>query len=102
MKLSIVIPAYNESQKIKRTLSRIDKFFSQKNYNMEYIFVEDGGSDNTLEILRDLSKERNDVRIIVNERNMGKGFSLKRGILAAEGDYILFCDADMSTPLSVF
>lgn len=101
-KLSIVIPAYNEAKKIRNTLARLDRFFSQRDYDMEYIFVEDGGSDGTLGILREIEKTRPDVKVLANETNMGKGFSIRNGMLAAGGDYILFMDADMSTPLTAF
>ena len=101
-KLSIVIPAYNEAKKIRNTLARLDRFFSQRDYDMEYIFVEDGGSDGTLGILREIEKTRPDVKVLANKTNMGKGLSIKKGMLAAEGDYILFMDADMATPLQAF
>lgn len=101
-KLSIVIPAYNEAKKIRNTFSRLNSFFSQKDYLMEYVFVEDGSQDETMEILKAMAKERRDIKLLVNEKNMGKGYSLKRGVLSATGDYILFMDADMSTPLTAF
>lgn len=102
MKLSIVIPAYNEARKIRATYSRLARFFGGKDYEVEYIFVEDGSTDGTLSILRDLKREDPAVRVIANERNSGKGYSIKKGMLAAEGGYILFIDADMSTPLQAF
>lgn len=101
--LSIVVPAYNEAKKISSTFSRLERFFSQKNYDMEFLFVEDGSSDATLEILKNLEKTRPGiVKVLENERNMGKGYSIKRGMLASRGDYILFMDADMATPLQTF
>lgn len=102
MKLSIVIPAYNEAKKVKNTFSRLDRFFSQKNYEMEYIFVEDGSSDDTLTILREMERANSRIKVLANEKNMGKGLSIKKGMLEAAGDYILFMDADMSTPLQAF
>ncbi len=101
-KLSIVIPVYNEEKKIKNTLSRLEKFFSQQNYEIEYLFVEDGSKDETLGILKALEKKRNDMKVFTNGKNMGKGYSIKKGMLEASGDYILFMDADMSTPLRAF
>ncbi len=102
MKLSIVIPAYNEAKRIKNTYVRIERFFSQRDYDMEYIFVEDGSSDGTADILTELEKTQPGMKVIVNENNMGKGLSIKRGVLEAAGDYILFMDADMATPLQAF
>jgi dolichyl-phosphate beta-glucosyltransferase len=101
-KLSIVIPAYNEAKKVKNTLSRLDRFFSQRNYEMEYLFVEDGSKDETLDVLKALEKDRSDVKVFTNGKNMGKGYSIKKGMLETTGDYILFMDADMSTPLRAF
>ncbi|MDD5439342.1 MAG: glycosyltransferase family 2 protein [Candidatus Omnitrophica bacterium] len=101
-RLSVVIPAYNEAKKIRTTFSRLDRFFSQKPYQMEYVFVNDGSADNTLDIIREMTRGRNDVLILANEKNMGKGYTLRRGMLSAGGDYILFMDADMATPLGAF
>ncbi len=101
-KLSIVIPAYNEEKKLRSTFSRLDRFFSQRGYEMEYLFVEDGSRDGTLSILRELASARPDVKVCENPKNMGKGYSIRRGMLEAAGDYILFMDADMSTPLQAF
>src|SRR3989338_150639 len=102
MRVSVVIPAYNESKKIKNTFARLDRFFSQRNYEMENMFVEDGSSDGTLAILKELEKADPRIKVLANEKNMGKGSSLKKGVLEASGDYILFMDADMSTPLQAF
>ena len=100
--LSIVIPTYNESKKIENTFSRLDRFFSKLNYEMEYVFVEDGSKDDTLAVLRELERGRNCIKVIANKGNMGKGYSVREGMLKARGDYILFVDADMSTPLRAF
>ncbi len=102
LKLSIVIPAYNEAGKIKNTFSRLERFFSQKPYEMEYVFVDDGSSDDTLAVLRELQGSRRNIKIRVNEKNTGKGYSIRKGMLSAEGAYCLFMDADMSTSLGAF
>lgn len=100
--LSIVVPAYNEAKKIGTTYSRLERFFSTKKYDMEYLFVEDGSSDDTLSMLKKLEQEDPRVKVLANERNKGKGYTIRRGMLEARGDFILFMDADMSTPLTVF
>ena len=102
MKLSIVIPFYNEVKRVRKTFARIDRFFRERDHKMEYVFVEDGSRDGTLKVLEDLKKDRDDVKVLVNKKNMGKGYSIRRGVLTAEGDYILFMDADMSTSLKAF
>lgn len=100
MYLSVIIPAYNEENRIARTLSEIHNFLKTKNYSYEVIIVDDGSTDGT--VLRaqesELFKDGN-LCVIKNWINAGKGFSVKRGILASKGEYILFTDADLSTPI---
>ncbi|MFH1996753.1 MAG: dolichyl-phosphate beta-glucosyltransferase [Candidatus Omnitrophota bacterium] len=101
-KLSVVIPVYNEAKKVGKTVARLDRFFSKKTYPLEYVFVEDGSSDDTLNVLRGLKEGRDNFVLLTNKKNMGKGYSIRRGMLASTGARILFMDADMSTPLRVF
>jgi len=102
LKLSVVIPAFNEKKKIRNTFLRLNRFFSQREYDMEYVFVEDGSSDGTLDILTELENANPGIKVLANKVNMGKGLSIKRGMLEAKGDYMLFMDADMATPLQAF
>ncbi len=100
MFLSIVIPAYNEEKRIGSALYEIYSFLKAKNYTYEVIVVDDGSADNTILKTEEsqLFKDGN-MCVIKNWINLGKGFSVKRGILASQGQYILFTDADMSTPI---
>lgn len=100
MYLSIVIPAYNEESRIEATLSKIYDFMHTKDYDYEVIIVDDGSTDKTVTRAQQsiLCKE-NKLTVIKNWINAGKGFSVKRGILGGRGDYILFTDADLSTPI---
>lgn len=95
--LSIVIPAYNEGKRIGRSLEKIFSYLSGKNFLAEVIVVDDGSSDDTLSILSNFKDPR--LTIITNKVNMGKGFSVKRGIEEAKGRFIIFSDADLSTPV---
>jgi len=102
--LSIVIPAYNESERIGDTLRRILEFFEKRGDSIEIIVVDDGSSDSTLEICTRIKEENssesgNLLRILVNRGNRGKGYSVRRGVLDANGARILMTDADMSTPI---
>lgn len=100
MHLSVVIPAYNEEKRIRGTLSRIYDFLSKKNYSYEVIVVDDGSVDGTVGVVAGTVLHReNKLKIVRNGRNRGKGFSVKSGINAACGDFVLFSDADMSTPI---
>jgi dolichyl-phosphate beta-glucosyltransferase len=98
--LSIVIPAYNEEKRIGATLDKIYDFLSSKNYNFEVIVVDDGSMDRTVDVAAAsrLSQE-NKLRVLKNAANRGKGFSVKTGIINSNGEYILFSDADLSTPI---
>ena len=97
--ISLVIPAYNEAKDIASTLERVLEYFSQKDYAFEIIVVDDGSTDNTREIIKNLSDKISEIRLIGGDVNKGKGFSVKQGMLKANGTYILFCDADLSTPI---
>jgi len=102
VELSVVIPVYKEAKRIKKTFLRINRFFAKRDYKMEYIFIEDGSPDETPRMLGQLAKNRSDVKILTNPKNMGKGYSTRRGMLEAAGEYVLFMDADMSTSLKAF
>tara|TARA_Y100001958_G_C21167847_1_gene500231 strand:- start:394 stop:1086 length:693 start_codon:yes stop_codon:yes gene_type:complete len=91
MKVSILIPCYNEQSTIKEIINKIN---SQSNIDKEIIVIDDNSNDKTREILeKDLKKSVN--KIILNERNYGKGYSIKKGIENASGDCILIQDADL-------
>lgn len=98
-KLSVVIPAYNESKRIGRTLELLADYFSKCGYPVEVIVVDDGSVDNTFDIARSFESKFPELRVIRNERNLGKGGAVKRGILSAKGEFRLFYDADGSTPI---
>ena len=95
--LSIVVPCYNEENRIKENISKFVRF--AKNNNSELIFVNDGSKDNTLKVLKNTHKRYN-FKIISYSKNKGKGFAIKEGIKKAKNKYILMCDVDLSTPLS--
>lgn len=94
--LSVVIPAYNEEQRLPATLTRIYDYFAGQPYPVEVIVVDDGSVDGTYEVCRHYQ----DLVVLRNDRNYGKGYSVRRGILAARGEYILFSDADLATPIA--
>ena len=101
MFLSIIIPVYNEEDRLGITLSRIHSYLNTKEYKYEVIVVDDGSSsDKTREIaLASSLKSAGNLKLLSNQKNRGKGFSVRRGIIAANGEYILFSDADLSTPI---
>lgn len=96
-KLSVIIPAYNEELRIKETLLDVHNTLSQYNFGYEVIVVNDGSSDNTSGVVDDLRKNIPSLFLINNEKNHGKGWVTRQGIMAAKGDIRLFMDADNST-----
>lgn len=97
IKLSVVIPAYNEEQRLPSTLKAIDDHLVKQDYNYEILVVNDGSPDNTAQVTRDLQPEIDNLKLIDNEENNGKGYVVKQGLQEANGDYRLFTDADNST-----
>ena len=93
--LSIVIPAYNEAGRIVSSLEAIQDYVRGKDFPVETIVVDDGSTDNTVEI----ASGQAEIRVLRNERNRGKGFSVRHGVLEAHGELILFTDADLSAPI---
>ncbi len=98
IKLSIIIPCYNEEERIGRTLEEIANYIKTKKYDFEVIIVDDGSKDKTLEVAGKF-KDKLDLKILKNPGNKGKGYSVKAGMLASLGDYSLFMDADSSTSI---
>ncbi len=97
MYLSIIIPAYNEEKRIGRTLETVESFLALSPYEAEIIVANDGSKDATADVVRRVSPR---ARIVGGEKNEGKGFAVRRGMLAAKGDWRLFMDADGSTSIT--
>jgi glycosyltransferase involved in cell wall biosynthesis len=94
---SVVIPCFNEALGVKKTLNEIfDVFNSQKDF--EVIIIDDGSTDETLAQLHKIALERPRLKILQNNTNKGYGASLKKGILAAKGDFVVITDADGTYP----
>src|SRR5579872_2246086 len=95
--ISIVIPAFNESRRIADSLRRVREFIEHSPLSFEILVVDDGSTDGTAAIVS--SFEYEGVRLIRHDENRGKGFSVRAGVLEASGTYVLFTDADLSTPI---
>jgi dolichyl-phosphate beta-glucosyltransferase len=101
--LSIVIPAYNEEQRLGRALERISDYFSMKPGGLagiEVIVVDDGSTDGTRGVARSWADKLPFLRVLSNGENRGKGYSVRHGMLEARGRIVLFTDADLSAPIS--
>jgi glycosyltransferase involved in cell wall biosynthesis len=99
MTYSIVIPAYNEGERLGRTLDAVLAYVRQQGWDAEVIVVNDGSRDNTAEIVRGFAEKNPLVRLVENPGNRGKGYSVRHGMLAAHGEVIVFSDADLSSPI---
>jgi len=93
--LSVIIPAYNEENRIGRALETITAYLNKQPYRSEIIVVDDGSHDQTGSV----AARTKGVRCIRLDKNSGKGFAVRTGVLAAQGSHILFSDADLSTPI---
>lgn len=97
--LSIVIPAYNEEFRLPKTLEVIRTYLQTRNDHCEVIVVSDGSRDRTVDVAKSTGQGMT-LRVLHNQRNRGKGASIRRGVAASRGDRILFTDADLSTPIA--
>jgi dolichyl-phosphate beta-glucosyltransferase len=96
--LSIVVPAYNEERRLPQTLPRIVEFLKAQDYPGEVIVVDDGSADTTASVVEGIALEAPMVKLIRNEHR-GKGYAVKTGVMAAQGDHVFLCDADLSMPI---
>jgi glycosyltransferase involved in cell wall biosynthesis len=96
---SIVIPAYNENARIPATLQSVVACIHEHGWSAEVIVVNDGSRDATAEVVRAFAAHAPEVRLVENPGNRGKGYSVRNGILQAQGDMVMFTDSDLSAPI---
>jgi len=98
--ISIVIPAYNEEQRLGSTLNAILSFLNQRPSRFaEILVVDDGSRDRTARVVEQFSADHPQIRLLRNPGNRGKGYSVRHGVLESRGEWILFTDADLSAPI---
>jgi dolichyl-phosphate beta-glucosyltransferase len=98
-RVSVIIPAYNESSRIGTTLNEISQFFLKNPISYELIVIDDGSTDDTAQVAEKFDPLFPKFTLIKNEKNRGKGYSVKKGMEIATGDYRLFMDADHSVKI---
>lgn len=98
--LSVIIPAYNEEKSIQSTLLKVDDFLCGQKYGYEIIVIDDGSKDETYKIVRNIENRVRNLTVLKNKKNLGKGYSVRKGMLAAKGKFRLFMDADNSTSIN--
>jgi dolichyl-phosphate beta-glucosyltransferase len=98
--LSIVIPAYNEERRLPATLEAISRYLARGGWDFsEILVVDDGSRDRTVEVAENFATRMPSLRVLSNPGNRGKGYSVRHGMLEAKGEWALFTDADLSTPI---
>ena len=97
--LSVVIPAYNEEQRLPRTVEEIERYLDGQKIDYELILVDDGSADGTRQVMDAAAARNAKVRIEALPHNRGKGGALAAGVAVARGDEVLVTDADLSTPI---
>jgi len=97
MHLSLIIPAYNEEKRLPKTLTEVDSYLRTRDYDYEILVVNDGSGDKTVEIAKNLIPGIKNLRVTGYNRNQGKGYAVRFGMMEAKGDFRLFSDADNST-----
>jgi glycosyltransferase involved in cell wall biosynthesis len=98
-RLSIVVPAYNESARIENALDRVMSCVAERGWDAEVVVVDDGSKDNTAEIVHKWMEHHPRLHLVQNPGNKGKGYSVRNGLLQAAGDIVMFTDADLSAPM---
>src|SRR5262245_9544583 len=96
---SIIIPAYNEGQRLGASLEKILRHLELQKWQAEIIVVNDGSTDNTADIAKHFITKSPNVQLVDNPGNRGKGYSVRNGMLHASGEKLLFSDADLSAPI---
>ena len=98
MKISLCIPMYNEERNVDKALSTLSSYMD-KNFGEDYeiIFINDGSRDSCAERVKEyIEKENGKIRLIDCKVNMGKGHAVRQGVLASEGDIVMFTDCDLA------
>src|SRR3984893_7204023 len=97
--LSITIPPYNEEPRLPETLQRIAEYLPTLGVRTEVLVVDDGSTDRTAAVAESFHGKLTGLRVLSNGTNRGKGYSVRHGMLEAQGDMVLFTDADLSAPI---
>jgi glycosyltransferase involved in cell wall biosynthesis len=101
--LSLIIPAYNEAQRLPNTLKQVRSYLQAQPYDSEILVIENASQDDTYVVAQEFAIKHQDVNLPINvlrEKEKGKGNAVKKGMFSAKGEYRFMCDADLSMPVS--
>lgn len=100
--ISVVIPCYNEEESLPLYFKAVDPVISKiENYKFDFVLINDGSKDNTLQVMNDIYMSRDDVTIVNESRNMGQNAALHAGLITAKGDYVIMMDVDLQDPVEL-
>lgn len=99
MHLSVIIPAYNEEKRLPNTLRSVNDYLCRQSFDYEILVVDNGSKDKTAQVVREMAGEMKELALIQGFSGRGKGFAVKKGMMAAKGDFRIFVDADNSTSI---
>ncbi len=100
MQFSLILPAFNEAKRLPKTLASARSYLSETFSAYEILVVDDGSEDDTVAVARDILAHDSNSRVIPLGTNQGKGAAVRAGALEAKGQYVLFSDSDLSTPIA--
>ena len=98
--LSVVMPAYNEEKRLPQTLAEIRPYLDEQSWGYEVLIADDGSTDGTVEICQKAARQWPQLKCLSGFGHAGKGATVKRGALAARGEWVLIMDADHATPIN--
>ena len=101
--LTIILPAFNEAKRLPKTLEQVLTFLKEQPYQSEILVVENASKDNTFQVAEEFARQYSTDALpikVLRESQQGKGAAVKKGVLAAKGEYHFMCDADLSMPVS--
>ncbi len=100
LKISIIIPAYNEEKRIPQCLERVLSYCREKEWDYEVLVAEDGSTDNTVKIVKDFASHDNRIKLLSFTERLGKGGAIKNAMFHATKDFVCFMDADLAADIS--
>lgn len=100
--ISVVIPCYNEEESLPLYFKAVDPVIAKiDNYKFDFVLVNDGSKDKTLDVMNELYMNRDDITIVNESRNMGQNAALHAGLITAKGDYVVMMDVDLQDPVEL-